>query len=48
MPLTTVLDILISNISANELDVILQDAYYEDIEDVIIYDNSHTVTASST
>ena len=47
MPLTPVLDILISNISANELDVILQDAYNEDIEDVIIYDSSRPVTASS-
>ena len=47
MPLNTVLDILISNIGANELDVILLDAYNEDIEDIIIYDSSRAVTASS-
>ena len=42
MPLTPVLEILISNISANELD-----AYNEDIEDVIIYDSSRAGTASN-
>ena len=47
MPLTPVLDILISNIGTNELDVILLDAYNEDIEDVIIYDSSRPVIASS-
>ena len=47
MLLTPVLDILISNISANELDVILLDAYNEDIEDIFIYDSSRPVIASS-
>ena len=33
-----VLGLLISNISANELEVILKDADHEVIEDVIVYD----------
>ena len=40
------LDFLISNISANELGVILEDADHEVIEDVIVYDGPSIITAS--
>ena len=43
---TLVLGLLISNISANELEVILEDADHEVIKDVIVYDVFGIVTAS--
>ena len=41
-----VLGLLISNISANELEVILEDADHDLIEDVIVFDGPGVVTAS--
>ena len=41
-----VLGLLISNISANELEVILEDADHDLIEDVIVFDGPNVVTAS--
>ena len=43
---TLVLGLLISNLSANELEVILEDADHEVIEAVIVYDGPGVVTAS--
>ena len=43
---TLVLGLLISNISANEFEVILEDADHAVIEDVIVYDGPGIITAS--